>query len=396
MAKIFTTKDIAALKKALLSLESAEQGSQLSAALVLQEKILSPIKKKYSTPTKAIKEFLSLRSYPEAYLAKILKSRSRASELLSGKKGASLSDIRALCSALDIPVELLLAVDSPQRGMDDSFTKRSPLINEMVKRGWLKEAAKKDPQEAFSDLCKAAGFSSVDNANNACFRQQARKNIKTDSLALQAWLLGVHLEAKKIEVKQKYRPKLVGPTLLEDIVHDLSASSKMLGSIQDYLAHKGIRFLMVRHLKGTYIDGAVFCMQDGSPVIALTGRYDRLDNFWFTLLHELAHLVLGHVSLDNGVIFDDMDIVPQDEWEIRADEMASDIVIPPSAWREFCKSRVSHSAIMDFALDLGISPAIVAGRIRFEKRDYRLFTQLIGHGEVRRYFPKAFGEQETE
>jgi len=68
-------------------------------------------------------------------------------------------------------------------------------------------------------------------------------------------------------------------------------------------------------------DGAAICRGDGAPLIALTLRYDRLDNFWFTLLHEFAH-VSCHLSGDTSVILDDLDVKGSDKIEAEADEFA--------------------------------------------------------------------------
>ena len=63
----------------------------------------------------------------------------------------------------------------------------------------------------------------------------------------------------------------------------------------------GIVFVVLEHLPGTYLDGAALRRSDGVPVIAITLRYDRLDNFWFTLIHEFCH-VACHLSADTPVI----------------------------------------------------------------------------------------------
>ena len=61
---------------------------------------------------------------------------------------------------------------------------------------------------------------------------------------------------------------------------------------QERLAAHGIALVIERHLPRTHLDGAALCLLDGRPVIGLTLRYDRIDNFWFSLMHELAHVSL--------------------------------------------------------------------------------------------------------
>ena len=126
-------------------------------------------------------------------------------------------------------------------------------------------------------------------------------------------------------------------------------------------------------------------------MIGLTLRYDRIDNFWFTLLHELAHVGL-HLDNDRGDWFVDDLTLPnpeggEDPAETEADERARDALIPPEAW-EASPVRVKPSAVsvINLALTLGIHPAIVAGRVRHERGNYRLLSQFVGTGEVRRQF----------
>lgn len=120
----------------------------------------------------------------------------------------------------------------------------------------------------------------------------------------------------------------------------------------------------------------------------LSLRYDRVDNFWYTLGHELGHLVAEHVLEDP--IFDDLEIHAPDGIEYEADQIAQSMFIPQEDWEEFKKHRVSTMSVFALAARLSISPAIVAGRWRFETKNYKVFTSLIGHGEVRRLFPKQF------
>jgi len=123
--------------------------------------------------------------------------------------------------------------------------------------------------------------------------------------------------------------------------------------------------------------------------VALTLRYDRIDYFWFTLLHELAHLALNHVSGDNvRCIVDDLDVSAGDDRERAADAAALDAQIPPDIWKKSgARTARRPEAIRKLAWEQDIHPAIIAGRIRREQQDYRLLSREVGHGEVRKLFP---------
>ncbi|MEH2417932.1 ImmA/IrrE family metallo-endopeptidase [Nostoc sp.] len=100
--------------------------------------------------------------------------------------------------------------------------------------------------------------------------------------------------------------------------------------IPKLLADLGVHFLIVPHLSKTYLDGAALYL-NSNPVIALTLRYDRIDSFWFTLMHELAHIVLGH----QGAYLDNLDALEENDQETEANEKASEWLINSQTLNEF-------------------------------------------------------------
>jgi HTH-type transcriptional regulator/antitoxin HigA len=112
--------------------------------------------------------------------------------------------------------------------------------------------------------------------------------------------------------------------------------------------------------------------------VALTLRHDRIDNFWFALLHELAH-VSKHLDESKPVFIDDLDRPFQERIEEEADAMASEALIPGANW-ENAKVRETHLPEDAIALadEIGVHPAIVAGRLRHETKNFRLLANLIG------------------
>lgn len=125
----------------------------------------------------------------------------------------------------------------------------------------------------------------------------------------------------------------------------------------------------------------------GRPVIGLTLRFDRLDNFWFVLLHELGHVFLHLMDGLRYDFFDEEDTSSDDKVEREADQFALDTLIPQEKWDE-CLSRfaLSEEAVQIDAKTLGIDPSIIAGRIRKERNDYTILQGLIGQGQVASQF----------
>ena len=118
-----------------------------------------------------------------------------------------------------------------------------------------------------------------------------RVNAKTDDYALRAWCWQVLAKARENQTDAEYQPGVVTPQFFREVAR---MSVREGGPIQakDFLVRHGVNVEYVGHLPRTHLDGAALRLPNGKPVIGLTLRHDRIDNFWFTLLHELAHI--GH------------------------------------------------------------------------------------------------------
>jgi HTH-type transcriptional regulator/antitoxin HigA len=153
---------------------------------------------------------------------------------------------------------------------------------------------------------------------------------------------------------------------------------------------RGIIIVIEPQLKGLKLDGAAF-LSGGTPIVGLTLRNDRIDNFWHTLLHELAHVYLHYLAgLAAGFFDEELEGEKTDDLEIEADQFASSALIPPETWR-LSPARISRSAgpIEGFANHLGIHPAIVFGRVRKERNNYSIFSDQVGFGLVRKQLLSA-------
>jgi len=155
---------------------------------------------------------------------------------------------------------------------------------------------------------------------------------------------------------------------------------------REYLARIGITLVIESHFKRTFLDGAAM-LDNGRPIVALTLRHDRIDNFWFALLHELAH-VAKHLSDANPVFIDDLDRPNPEHIESEADEMAQEALIPKNRWdADKVKETLLSKDAIAFADEIGVHPAIVAGRLRHETKNFRLLSHLIGWtGQVSQHF----------
>lgn len=212
-------------------------------------------------------------------------------------------------------------------------------------------------------------------------------NVKdhSDDLLLHAWRARVATIAQGIIAEVKPQFDRLQVTWLTELVR-LSRYDDGPKLAVSFLLQNGIVVVIERQIPGLEVDGAAF-LEGEIPIIGLTLRRDSLDNFWFTLLHEVGHAILHYRTGLAVGFFDQTDAESVDLQEHEADSFARNLLIPEEAWRR-STARISNStkSIADFALSMQIHPAIVFGRIRKERDNYALFSKNIGQNEVRRHF----------
>lgn len=298
-------------------------------------------------------------------------SRARVSEVLSGRRDLSIDMIRALNQHLGIPAASLIAAPVPPASSKVSKPSKVAL-EKLMTFGVLRA------RETYEQFIARSSSSLMAPALLRKTRTE-RTNSKTDFAALQAWCAAVVVKADAMEMPAG-RPSIKSEWGLS--LARLSQREDGLPLIAPTLREYGIIFIALEHLPGTYLDGAAMRRTDGAPVIAMTLRHDRLDNFWFTLLHEFCH-VARHLNADRPFIIDDLDLKGADEIEDEADRFAQDALIPPKLWKEHVSEDLDTDGVMELARVAEVHPAVVAGRWQREHQDYRRFSKLLGRGAVR-------------
>ena len=343
----------------------------------------------FPDPISAIKFRMDQAGLTQRDLMPYIGSRSKVSEVLSGKRDLTLSMARALHQNLGIPADVLLQKPGAEfdSTLEDIDPRRYPL-KEMAKRGWipqLSDLADRAKEEIRAMMEKAGG---PETAAVPLYRKNGhrRLNAKADPYALRAWCWRVLGLANENPPQADYQSGAVTPEFMQEIAH-LSVSEDGPRRAQERLAEHGIALVVERHLPRTHLDGAALRLQDGRPVIGLTLRYDRIDNFWFSLMHELAHVGLHMDNGEDEPFIDDLSLNVTDPLENQADRHAQDALIPPEIWESnSVRERATVLAVYDLAQEVGVHPAVIAGRVRHERGNYRLLSQLVGSGKVRRQF----------
>lgn len=316
-------------------------------------------------------------------------SASKVSEVLSGKRPLSIGMIRKVHEGLRIPAEVLLREPGAVLPSSEIVERiGSGPFREMLKRGWFEgfSGSLSDAMGQMEELLmRFVGFRDLAVAIPAFHRQRIGEGETRNEAMLIAWKLRVMNLAER-ESLPPWKNGTVTPEFLNEVAH-LSYLDSGPVLAREFLNKNGIHLVFEAHLPKTRLDGAAIKMSDGSPLIALTLRFDRLDWFWFTLFHELAHVALHLYSDECDAFFDELSEAGKDDLEKEADDYASKTLIPEDLWNTAGLSRHSPAeAFIEFSKRLRISTSIPAGRVRYETGDYSIFTALVGNGKLRRLF----------
>ena len=339
-------------------------------------------------PIEAIKIRMEDLDLKQKDLAPYIGSPSKVSEVLSGNRSLSLQMIRALSKGLGIPTDVLVQEDQKEARETPGFDWEKFPLKEMSKRNWFVGSVKEirdNPKE-----CVQRFFGPLEGMSPSLvlwkrsIHERAKRNM--DEYALRAWVARILIRAQKEGPEKEYKQETVNKKFMEEIVR-LSWSKKGPLLAQEYLANHGIALVIEAHLPKTHLDGASLLAVDKRPVIGLTIRHDRLDNFWFALMHELAHVCL-HLKNSDEIFIDDLDVeMKNDAVEMEADKLAEEVLVPRKEWVG-CRAKLQKTpeAIIGFAEKLGVHPAIVAGKIRHEAQNYKILRNMVGRGQVGNLF----------
>tara|TARA_R110001583_G_C5654369_1_gene409056 strand:- start:2196 stop:3080 length:885 start_codon:yes stop_codon:yes gene_type:complete len=272
----------------------------------------------------------------------------------------------------------------PNRDLDkDSLTN----LHQFVIDNWptipSKELLQRSVIENQSIASVTAFLSTTSNSKNLF-----RKAPSSNDIQSEIWLSIVQKEAFELERIidfPNFSPDLITDDLIAHL-RNLTNKPEYLVKVNSALQSIGIVLIYERTLNSSLVDGAVGKTISGRPYIGMSLRHNRLDNYWFTLFHELGHLALHFDVLDIPIL-DSEDITIDSDIEIEADIFAKNNLIPREIWNrsplKFGKYNKSEE-IFAFARKVEIHPAIVAGRVRRERNDYSIHTKIVSEFNTRK------------
>jgi HTH-type transcriptional regulator/antitoxin HigA len=319
-----------------------------------------------------LKDMLEERGWTQSDLAEVLgRSAMLVSDIISAKRAITPETARGLADALDTSPELWMRLDAAYQlwkaGAEESPSPvaqrariygRAP-IREMQKRGWIQ--ASTNPAVLEKQLLEFFDIGNLEERFQLAHAAAKTTSYEEPLTNLQeAWLAAAMKIAKGIPSRPYSEEKLRAslPRLRE-----LACSDTGFREVPAVLAAAGVRFVLIQALTGCKMDGATFWVNK-TPVIAHSARYDRLDRFWFVLIHEVAHVLERDVSADDNIMERTGDLP---EKERAANAFASETLVPQDQLEAFIqrvRPLFSGEKVLDFAESVAIHPAIVIGQLQ--------------------------------
>jgi len=334
-------------------------------------------------PGEFIREEIEARGWSQIDLAEILGRPPRLiSELIAGKRAVTPETAKGLGAAFGTGAQFWMNLESAYQlsrvrtDDHDIIARRAKIyekapVKEMIRRNWIEPTESAEVLE--KRVCDFFGIQTIDEPFSMV-AHAARMSLSKAALTSEqhAWLCRVRQVARCVRVSSYSRSKIddLLPRLRALVVDPAEARH-----VPNLLAEAGIRFLIVEALAQTKIDGACLWLDRHSPVVALTTRFDRVDSFWFTLMHELAH-VKNSDGMESALI--DVDLIDGDHErslqkspvERQADEFAAEFLVPKSDLDDFVarvKPLYSKQRIRAFAARIHVHPGVVVGQLQYRR-----------------------------
>jgi HTH-type transcriptional regulator/antitoxin HigA len=338
----------------------------------------------FKTPGQLIEFLLTEQGWTQRLLAIILGvDETGINKIIAGKKPIDAEMSLLLSEVFKVPpkkfLDLQASYDLAKARIvsrpDPSRATRAHLfgglpVTEMIKRGWLNADGVRNVPQVEKALVKFFGVNSV-NEIEILPHASKKTNTFTPATPVQlAWIYRVKEIAAEMIVA-KYSPSAVRNAVA--LLSNLLSAPEEARKVPRILTECGIRYVIVETLSSAKIDGVCFWLNDKSPVIGMSLRYDRIDNFWFVLRHEIEHVLRCHgqkqimldVELEGEQAGTGKNI---SEEERSANEAATDFCIPHKKMESFIarKSPFFYERdILGLANTLQIHPGLIAGQLQY-------------------------------
>lgn len=338
-------------------------------------------------PGEFLRDELEARGWTQTELAEIIGRPVRlVNEIIAGKKAITPETAIQLGDSLGTGPELWMNLESQYqlskvKPVDDLIARRARLhdrfpVREMIKRGWIE--ASKSIEVLEQQFLQFFGLRAINEPISFCHAAKKTDAVAPASKLQLAWLCRTYQVAGEI-VCGAYSEQALRDSLTR--LSALLSAPEETRHVARILHECGVRFVVVEPIAGSKIDGACFWLTNDQPVVALSLRLDRIDNFWFVLRHELEHVLQRH-GIDRGYILDqEIESSPADQIgdeETVANASAAAFMVDRAALDDFI-ARVQpffkEDRVLRFAQRLNIHPGLVVGQLQRRLGRYDLFRK---------------------
>lgn len=349
----------------------------------------------FKTPGQLIASLLEDRQWTQKVLAAVLDAdETGINKIIAGKRAVDAKMALALGELFEVPAEDFLLLQKkyeleqakivmrpdPIRNLKANIYGALP-IPEMIKRGWLNVDNMKNFPKLEKELLRFFKVNSLDEIKeipHAAKKTNANESATPTQLA---WLYRAKEIANDILVPE-YSVEALKCSLPK--LKELLVSEIAIRKVNRILFEAGVRFVVIESLKSAKIDGACFWLNDRSPVIAMSLRFDRIDNFWFVLRHEIEHILQGHGKVDFPIldidIFEDGSNSNISQEEVIANNAAANFCVPQKLLADFIIRKAPFfydKDIIGFARTIRVHPGLVAGQLRHKLNIYNRFSNHL-------------------
>jgi HTH-type transcriptional regulator / antitoxin HigA len=328
-----------------------------------------------------IKEQMEYRSWTQDELAEVMGMTSKhINKILNDKQPITLDTAKVLAEVFDTSPQYWINLDSnyrlwlnaiptekeKQAELKANIYERMP-IRDMIAKKWIPDFS--NLEELHENIL---AFWNTPNLDFEEWDKQitpllARKSENFNQYKASYTFTWYH---KAMMVANSYSVVKFNKKGLEKLYNDLYSYTVQENGINQFLEklnQSGVIFFVLPHLQKTYLDGAAFYFEK-SPVIVYTGRYKRIDNFWFTIAHEIAH-VLYHLDEKNSFFLDNFREEDKNDLETEANQLAAEKLKHKeiSTYLQPKLNYLSKQDIINCATALEIHPALIIGKLAFDK-----------------------------
>lgn len=355
----------------------------------------------FKTPGQLIQSLLDARGWSQRVLAVVLRAdETGINKIIAGKRPVDAEMSLALSGIFNVEAERflelqksyelaqarILSVEDPGMATRAELFGKLP-VAEMIKRGWIDADDVRNFSKVESALARFFGVESVQQIE--IFPHAAKKtNVSRGATPAQlAWLYRVKEIASEMLVAKYSHENIVAAV---EKLKELRVSPAALRKVSRVLSEAGIRYVIVESLPGAKIDGVCFWLNENQPVIGMSLRHDRIDNFWFVLRHEIEHVIQLH---GRSAMMLDVDLEGENagvgesvaEEERIANRAAAEFCVPQKSLLSFISRKAPffyERDLIGFAATIKVHPGLVAGQLRYrlyEQGDKKAYSRFSNH-----------------